>query len=102
MLITIVRDLDATDEFHDEEWPPGFRRPSIEYLGDVWMVHQSQRLSLGFEPGDDAPGVHAWLDDFQRNLATNGFLLFRHEHHTAPSLADLLEQFVPADAITWL
>ena len=33
-----------------------------------------------------------------RDAATNGFLLFGHEHRSATALTDLLEQFVAADA----
>jgi hypothetical protein len=32
------------------------------------MVHQGQRLPLGLEPRDDLRGVHAQLDDLQRDL----------------------------------
>src|SRR5262249_39401546 len=95
----MVRDLDAADEFHDEERPPGLRRPGIEYFCDVWMIHQSQRLALGLESGDYTPGVHAGLDDFQGNSAMNRLLLFRHEYHTVPSLANLLDQFISTNVI---
>ena len=67
MLVAVFGDFDAADEFHDKIRPTGFRRPGIEYLGDVGMVHQRQRLPLGLKPGDDTFGVHARLDDFQRD-----------------------------------
>src|SRR5215510_14555661 len=99
MLIAVFGDLDAADEFHDEERPPGFRRPGIEHFGDVWVVHQSQRLALGLESGDHTLGVHTRLDDFEGNPSMNGLLLFRHEYHTVPSLANLLDQLISTDVI---
>src|SRR5439155_16021854 len=47
---------------------------------------------------DDVAGVHAELDDFERNAAANRFLLVGHIDHAAPAFADLLEEFVVADA----
>jgi len=63
------------------------------------MLHHRQRLALSFEAGDDLPGVHAQLDDFERNAAANRFFLFRHIDDAAPAFADLLEEFVVADAV---
>jgi hypothetical protein len=60
------------------------------------MVHQCQRLPLGLEPGDDILGVHAELDDLERDAAMNGFLLLGHVNHATTAFADLLEQFVAA------
>src|SRR5262245_10493765 len=102
MLITVFRDRDSTHEFHHEIRTTGFSGPGIEYLGDTGMVHQGKCLPFGLESGDDTPGIHAGLDDFQGDSAINGFLLFRHEHHAAPALTNLLKQLVSADAVTWL
>ena len=63
------------------------------------MIHQGQRLPLGFEAGDDLLGVHAQLDDLERDPAANRFLLLGHINHAAAAFADLLEQFVAADAV---
>ena len=66
------------------------------------MVHHRQRLPLGLEPRDDALGVHAQLDDLERNAAAERLLLFGHVNHAAAALADLLEQFVAADFVARL
>ena len=63
------------------------------------MVHHRQRLAFGLEPGHDAPGVHAQLDHFEGNPATDRFLLLSHVDDPAPALADLLEQLVTANAV---
>ncbi len=54
MLIAVFGDLDATNEFHDEIGPARFRRPGIEHLGDVGMIHQRERLSFGLKAGNDS------------------------------------------------
>ena len=64
------------------------------------MIHQGHRLTLGFEPGDDLLGVHAQLDDLERDPAMDGFRLLGHINHSTPAFADLLEQFVAADSVT--
>src|SRR5206468_6917654 len=62
-------------------------------------VHQSQRLPLGFETGDDLFRVHAEFDDLKRHAAADRFFLFSHIHDPAAAFADLLEQFVAIDVI---
>ena len=102
VLVAIVGDLDAADQFHDEVRPPGFGRAGVEDLGDVRMVHQRQRLAFGFEAGDDLPGVHAQLDDLEGDAAAHRFLLLGHIDHAAAAFADLLEQLVAANAVAGL
>src|SRR5579859_3737393 len=75
LLVAVVSDLDAPNQFHDEEWPPSIGRPRIEDPGDIRMVHQSQRLAFRLESGDHAFGVHAQLNNLKGNLAAYGFLL---------------------------
>jgi hypothetical protein len=56
VLVAVVGDPDAADQFHHEVGPTGLRRPGIEHLGDVRMIHQRQRLPFCLEPGDDVFG----------------------------------------------
>ena len=58
------------------------------------MVHQRQRLALGFEPGGDLPAVHAQLDDLERHTALHRLALLRHPDLAEPALTDLLQQLV--------
>ena len=66
------------------------------------MVHQRQRLPLGLEPGDDLLGVHAQLDDLERDPAADRLLLLGHVDHAAAAFADLLQQLVAADPVAGL
>jgi len=66
------------------------------------MVHQGQRLTLGFEPAQDFPGVHAGLDDLERDTAFDRFLLVGHIDHPAAAFANLLQQFIAANLIARL
>src|SRR5439155_268804 len=61
------------------------------------MIHQRQRLPLGFEAGDHLPSIHAGLDDFQRHLAADRLLLLGHEDDAEAPFADLLQELVWAD-----
>ncbi len=66
------------------------------------MVHQRQRLPLGFEAGHDLLGVHAQLDDLERHAAAHRLLLLRHVNDAAAAFADLLEQLVAANPVAGL
>jgi hypothetical protein len=99
MLIAVFRDLDPADEFHDEVRTTRFRRPGIQHLGDVGVLHQRQCLPLGFKPRDHALRVHSRLDDFQSDPPPDRLLLFRHVNHATSALTYLLEQLVMANAV---
>ena len=60
------------------------------------MVHQGQGLPLGLEAGDDLLGVHARLDDLQRDLAADRLLLLGHIDDAKAAFADLLAELVAA------
>ena len=62
------------------------------------MVHQRQRLPLGFEAGDDLLGVHAQLDDLERDPAAHRFCLLGHTDHAAAAFADSLQETVRTQA----
>src|SRR5207249_9399131 len=63
------------------------------------MVHECQRLPLGLETGDNGLGIHAQLDDLERDTASNGFFLLGHVNHATTAFTDLLKEFVAADAV---
>jgi hypothetical protein len=62
------------------------------------MVHQGQRLTFGFEASHHLPGVHAQLDDFERDAAADRFLLLGHIDHATTAVTDFLEQSIPANS----
>jgi hypothetical protein len=61
------------------------------------MVHQRESLPLGLEPRDHLPGVHARLDDFERDRPLDRLGLLGHEDHAHAAFADLLQELVGAD-----
>ena len=101
-MVAVLRNPGAANQFHDKVGTPRVRRPPIKHFGDIRMVHQRQRLALGFEAGDDLFGVHAHLDDLERDAAAHRLLLLGHINHAAAALADLLEQFVIANPVSGL
>ena len=102
VLVAVVGNASALDQFHDEVRPAAVSSASIEHLGNVGMVHEREGLPLRFEPGNDTFGVHAKLDDLERHAAANRFLLLGHIDHTAPAFTDSLKQFVTADFVAGL
>ncbi len=97
VLIAVVRDGNAAHQFHHEIGPARVRRPRIENLGDVGMIHHRQRLPLGLEAGHDRSRVHPQLDDLQRHAPAHGSLLLGDINDAEPSLADFLQQTISAD-----
>ena len=64
------------------------------------MIHERERLPLGFEARDDLPGIHAELDDLEGHAAAHRFFLLGHINHTATAFTNLLKQFVTANPVT--
>ncbi len=62
------------------------------------MVHHRQRLPLGLEAGDDLLGVHAVLDDLQRDLPLDRLGLLGQVDDAHAALAELAYDRVGADA----
>ena len=91
ILIAVVSDFDAAHQFHDEVRPACVRCSGLQDFGNIRMIHHRQRLSLGLESGDDAPRVHAQLDDFERDAASDRFLLLRPVNDPTAAFADFLQ-----------
>jgi len=88
VLVAVRRDGRALDIFHDEVGPAGFRRPGVKYMGNIRMIQQRQGLSFGLEAGDNLLGIHAGLDDFQRDPAFNRLFLLSLIDQTHAALAN--------------
>ena len=54
-------------------------------------------MPFGGEPSHDLAGVHARLDDLERDLALHGFLLLGHKHQAEAAFADLFLELVRPD-----
>ena len=91
VLVAVLGDSDAADEFHDKVGPAIARRAAVKHSGDIAVIHQRQSLPLGLKAGDDFLRIHAWLDDLQRDFAHDGLGLFGHVDRSEPSFANLLE-----------
>ena len=97
LLVAIVGDAHAAHELHDEKRPAGGGGAGIEDPRDRGVIHHRQRLPLRFETRDDGRGVHAKLDDFQRDLAADGLALLGAKDRAAAALADFFEQVVTSN-----
>ncbi len=102
VLVAVLGDRHAADQFHDEVRTACFGRAGVEDLGDVGMIHHGQRLAFRLEAGDDLFGVHAQLDDLERHAAADGLLLLGHVNGAATAFADFLQQLVAIDVIASL
>jgi hypothetical protein len=99
ILIAIVSDRDASNQFHNEERPASVGRTPIQHLGYVRVIHQGERLALRFKAGNNRPRVHAELNHLHGHSSADWLLLLRQVNHTTPSLADLLEHSVATYAL---
>ncbi len=99
VLVAVVGDADAPDQFHDEVGAARLGGAGVEHLGDVGMVHHGQSLPLGLEARDHRLGVHAQLDDLQRHAPAHRFGLLGDIDDAATAFADFLQQLVAADGL---
>ena len=97
VVIAVTDDWRSVDQLHGEVRPAAFRRPGVENLGDIRMLHHCQGLPFQREPGRHLPAVHTRLDDFQCDLAANGVRLLGQPDCAHAALADLAEQLVRSD-----
>ncbi len=97
VLVGVLSDRLALDQLHHEERPAGLGCARIEHLRDVGVVHHRQCLPLLLETGHNLTGVHAQLDDLERDAACDGLLLLGHEDRAEAALADELQQLVRPD-----
>jgi hypothetical protein len=77
--------------------PASVGGPGVKHLGDVWMIHQCERLPLSLEPGDDLPAIHAEFDDLDGDAPFHWLALVSHPDFAKTTLADLFEPLVAAN-----
>ena len=63
------------------------------------MIHHRQGLPLRLEAGDDLFGVHAQLDDLQRDTSPHRLGLLGDINHATAAFAELLQQLVTANHV---
>ena len=96
MLVAIVGERNALDQFHDEEGSAGLGRPGVEDLGDVGVVHQGQGLPLGLEPGQDGLRIHPGLISLRATRRFTGCNLLGEIDASHAPFANLFAELVPA------
>ena len=64
------------------------------------MIHHRQGLSLAVEARDHRVGVHAKLDDLERNGSTNRPFLLGLKDDAEPAFAEFLNQLISPDVRT--
>ena len=91
----------APDQLHDEVGSARWGCAPVDQVGDIGVSHQREGATLRFEPRDDMAGVHARLDDLERDLAGHGILLLGHEHLAESPLTDRFDERVGTDLPPW-
>jgi hypothetical protein len=66
------------------------------------VVHQGQGLPFGLKPGQHLLGVHAGLDDLERDRPAHRIGLFGHPHAAHAAFAKPLEKLIAADPLARL
>lgn len=102
LLGAVLRDWNASNQFHGEVGPSFGGYAGVKDGGDVGVVHHRERLSFSFKPAQDLFGVHSWLDQFDGDSSAEWCFLFRHPNDTEPTLSDLLQEFVGANDVAGL
>src|ERR1039458_5704731 len=97
VLVAIIRDGHAGDILHHEVGPALRRGAGVEDFGDGRVVHERQRLPLGFEARHHFARIHARLDQLDSDAPANRLLLLGQPHLTHAALADQLEQTIGTD-----
>ena len=97
VLVTVLGDRQAFDEFHDEVGTPAVGQSAVQDMGDIRMIHQGQGLPFRLKPCHHRVTIHPRLDHLQSHFPDDRRLLLGHEHHAEAAFADLLEQLVAAD-----
>ncbi len=97
--VAVLGDRHALHVLHGEVGPAALGRPGVEHLGHARMVHHRQRLPLGLEAGHDLLGVHAVLDDLERDLASHRLGLLGEVDHAHAAFAETLQDAIGANSL---
>ena len=102
MFVGITRDGFTFDILHHEIWQAVFRGPAIDQAGNVRVIQVGEDLALHQKAFDDGIGVHAALDELQRDLPIESLIRSSCEINGAhPAAANLANDFVGANALAY-
>ena len=96
MGVAVTGDGFALHEIHHEVRPSIGTGSRVKNLGNVRVIHHRQGLSFDFEPADDTPGIHAQLENFERNRPLNGILLLHPINRTSSPFSHQVDETVGA------
>ncbi|HEY7117587.1 MAG TPA: hypothetical protein VH475_13445 [Tepidisphaeraceae bacterium] len=97
VVVAILCERDARDVLHREVRPPRIGDARIHGLGNVGMVQQRERLTLGVEARHDLARVHADLDQLDRDDPAYGLALLALVNHAHPAFAHPFEDAIRSD-----
>jgi hypothetical protein len=86
--VTVLGDWDALDIFHHEVWPAEFGGSRVIYMRNVGVFQEGQGLPFGLKAGNYLLGIHARLDDFQRDPAFDWSLLLSKVDYAVTTLTE--------------
>ncbi len=92
VLIAILRDRQPGHVLHHEIRLALQRGSGVQDLGDGRMIHDRQRLPLGFEALHHGLVVHSGLDQFHGNLAAHRGGLLRQPDLPHAAFSQLADQ----------
>ena len=92
VLIAVAGDGAALDQLHDEVGHAFVGLPGIEDAGDVFMLHERQRLPFGGKATKDDGAIHAAFEDLDRHEALDGLHLLRTINDAESTLAQLVQK----------
>jgi hypothetical protein len=98
ILIAIMGDPHASNQFHHEKRPAYLSCSGITNASDIRMIHHRQRLPFGVKARHDILGIHPQLNDFQSHAPSDWLLLLGHVHDAATAFTQFLQEFIPSDA----
>src|SRR5262245_48601069 len=92
MVVAVFRDRYPTHKLHYQVRTAVDRRSTIEHLGDVRMVHQSQGLPLRFEPSLRMFSADPSLDELDRDDTVDRLCLLGGPDSAHAAFANKFEQ----------
>ena len=97
--VAVAGDGLAFDVLHHEVGTAVAGHARIEDLGDVGMIHHRQRLTLLLEACEDGTGVHARLENLDRDALHHRLAALGEPDDAEPALSQRLQQAIGPDAI---
>ena len=99
--VAVVGDRHAVDQFHHEERLAGCGRAAVVHPGNVGVVHQGQRLSLGVEPSQHRAESMPILISLSATCRLTGSIAPPGRRFPFPPRRDLAQRVPSGDDLAW-